>query len=56
MQEVFNNFGEVTYVKLLVDPMTERSKGMAFVQYKKKEHADLCLQAVNDSQQVSGRG
>ena len=52
--EVFSQFGDVSYVKLLVDPMTERSRGMAFVQYKKKTDAEKCLTATQDDQKVIG--
>ncbi|XP_067950905.1 RNA-binding protein 28-like [Watersipora subatra] len=53
LAEVFNHFGDVSYTKLLVDPMTERSRGVAFVQYKKKAHAEKCLEAAQDDQQKS---
>mgnify|MGYP001800904347 CR=1 FL=1 len=43
----------MAYVKILVDRMTERSKGMAFVQFNKKSGAESVLEAIEDPQQVA---
>lgn len=53
LSQLFSQFGDVAYVKVLMDPVTERSKGMAFVQYKKKADSDKCIEATHDQQQVS---
>lgn len=48
-----SRFGQISYTTLLIDHMTERSKGMAFVQFKHKSDADKCLAATSEhSQQV----
>ena len=52
LSDLFSEFGEVAYVKILVDRMTERSKGMAFVQFSEKSGAELVLEAIEDPQQV----
>ena len=52
LSDLFSEFGEVAYVKILVDRMTERSKGMAFVQFNKKSGAESVLEAIEDPQQV----
>ena len=52
LSDLFSEFGEVAYVKILVDRMTERSKGMAFVQFNEKSGAETVLEAIEDPQQV----
>eukprot|EP01098_Paradermamoeba_levis_P005351 TRINITY_DN2263_c0_g1_i1.p1 TRINITY_DN2263_c0_g1~~TRINITY_DN2263_c0_g1_i1.p1 ORF type:complete len:277 (+),score=58.80 TRINITY_DN2263_c0_g1_i1:812-1642(+) len=44
---VFAPFGEIEYINLHIDPETNRSKGFAFVQYKKPEDAKKALQQIN---------
>jgi len=55
IHEAFSQWGEITYVKLLTDPLTERSRGVAFVQYKTKAEADKCQEAYEDREQVGDR-
>ncbi|XP_071452527.1 RNA-binding protein 28 [Hetaerina americana] len=41
-------FGPVVYALVCVDPVTEHSKGTAFVKFKKSESASACLAAEDD--------
>lgn len=51
--ELFSQFGKVSYAKVVVNPLTERSKGIAFVQFLKKEDADKCLEKAEDPLKVT---
>ncbi|KAK7083318.1 RNA-binding protein 28, partial [Halocaridina rubra] len=46
--DFFSRFGDVHYVKICVDPLTEHPRGTAFVKFKKKTSADACLAAEAD--------
>ncbi|XP_078364761.1 RNA-binding protein 28-like isoform X2 [Oculina patagonica] len=47
LQELFEQFGEVDYCKLLEDKRTGHSRGMAFVKYKTVESAEECLEEAS---------
>ncbi|XP_033629872.1 RNA-binding protein 28-like isoform X1 [Asterias rubens] len=51
IKEMFSQFGEITYSKIVVDPATEHPKGTAFVQFGTKESAEKCLQMANSSEE-----
>lgn len=44
ISEHFSSFGPVRYGRVVVDPITERPRGTAFVCFYKKEDAEKCLQ------------
>jgi len=44
---IFIHFGEIDDITLQKDPETKRSKGAAFIQYKKAESAKLALDKMN---------
>ncbi|ROT66699.1 RNA-binding protein 28, partial [Penaeus vannamei] len=46
--KVLEKFGELKYVLICMDKMTDHPKGTAFAQFKEKEAADACLAAVTD--------
>ncbi|KAG8987434.1 hypothetical protein FRB90_003347 [Tulasnella sp. 427] len=54
IQQVFEPFGELEFVDLHKDPQTGRSKGYAFVQYKRAEDAKMALQQM-DGFELAGR-
>ncbi|CAH1251114.1 RBM19 [Branchiostoma lanceolatum] len=56
VEELFLQFGGIKYVRLVVDPQTEHSRGTAFVQFNTKEAADKCVQrATTDVLSLAGR-
>jgi len=48
LQELFEQFGDIEYCKLVVDKRTGHSKGMAFVKFKTTDSAEQCLQETSD--------
>ncbi|XP_013421766.1 RNA-binding protein 28 isoform X2 [Lingula anatina] len=54
VEEAFSEFGEINYVKIVLNPDTEHSKGLAFVQFKDQEAAETCLQKANDEKEGGG--
>ncbi|XP_072165470.1 RNA-binding protein 28-like [Diadema setosum] len=42
--EVFSPFGDIEFCRVVLDQMTEHSRGTAFVKFKRKEDAEKCLQ------------
>ncbi|KAF7792635.1 hypothetical protein EIP86_003732 [Pleurotus ostreatoroseus] len=54
IRQVFEPFGELEFVDLHRDPMTGRSKGYAFVQYKRAEDAKMALEQM-EGFELAGR-
>ncbi|KAI0296160.1 hypothetical protein BC826DRAFT_968133 [Russula brevipes] len=54
IKQVFEPFGELEFVDLHKDPVTGRSKGYAFVQYKRAEDARMALEQM-DGFELAGR-
>lgn len=54
LRKVFEQYGEVTSVKLIVDKFTGRSKGFAFVDMVNTEEANKAIEALNDAE-LEGR-
>jgi len=54
IKQVFEPFGELEFVDLHRDPMTGRSKGYAFVQYKRTEDAKMALEQM-EGFELAGR-
>ncbi|KAF8640791.1 hypothetical protein AX17_000440 [Amanita inopinata Kibby_2008] len=54
IKQVFEPFGELEFVDLHRDPMTSRSKGYAFVQYKRAEDARMALEQM-EGFELAGR-
>ena len=47
LQDLFAQYGTVTEVNLMLDRMSGRSRGFAFVSMDTKEAADAAIQALN---------
>lgn len=47
-------FGELSYVRVVMNPDTGVSKGCAFAQFKSKEAAEKCIAAALDEKEFSG--
>ncbi|KAG5720202.1 RNA-binding protein rsd1 [Termitomyces sp. T112] len=54
IKQVFEPFGDLEFVDLHRDPMTGRSKGYAFVQYKRVEDARMALEQM-EGFELAGR-
>ncbi|KAJ3790958.1 hypothetical protein GGU10DRAFT_281419 [Lentinula aff. detonsa] len=54
IKQVFEPFGPLEFVDLHRDPMTGRSKGYAFVQYKRAEDAKMALEQM-EGFELAGR-
>ncbi|KAI6162159.1 hypothetical protein EDD17DRAFT_1580250 [Pisolithus thermaeus] len=54
IRQVFEPFGELAFVDLHRDPMTGRSKGYAFIQYKRGEDAKMALEQM-EGFELAGR-
>ncbi|KAI0052858.1 splicing factor, CC1-like protein [Auriscalpium vulgare] len=54
IRQVFEPFGELEFVDLHKDPTTGRSKGYAFVQYKRSEDARMALEQM-EGFELAGR-
>ncbi|KAM4573510.1 RNA-binding protein 28 isoform 2-T2 [Odontesthes bonariensis] len=54
LEEVLLQYGELNYVKVVLHPDTEHSKGCAFAQFKTKEAADKCITAAQDETENGG--
>jgi RNA-binding protein 39 len=54
IKQVFEPFGELEFVDLHRDPMTGRSKGYAFVQYKRSDDAKMALEQM-EGFELAGR-
>jgi len=54
IKQVFEPFGPLEFVDLHRDPMTGRSKGYAFVQYKRSEDAKMALEQM-EGFELAGR-
>lgn len=54
LRELFEQFGEVTSVKIVKDRMTGRSKGFGFIEMTENEEAEKAIEKLNGSE-VEGR-
>lgn len=54
LKSEFEQFGEVTSVRIIKDRETGRSKGFAFVEMPEKEAADSAIEALN-GKEIQGR-
>ena len=50
LQDVFSQHGAVSEVNLIMDKMTKRPRGFAFVTMDSKEAGDAAIQALNGSE------
>jgi RNA recognition motif-containing protein len=54
LQEIFEEYGEVTSVKIITDRATGRSKGFGFVEMTNEEEAKKAIEELNNAE-VEGR-
>ncbi|XP_053572304.1 RNA-binding protein 28 [Bombina bombina] len=54
LEELLLAFGNIKYVRIVVHPDTEHSKGCAFVQFVDKESTEKCLTAASDQSENGG--
>lgn len=54
LREIFEEYGEVTSVKIITDKYSGRSKGFGFVEMANDEDASNAIQELNDAE-VEGR-
>ena len=47
LQEIFENYGEVTSVKIITDKYSGRSKGFGFVEMQNDEEAKKAIEGLN---------
>lgn len=54
LKEIFEEYGEVTSVKIITDKFSGRSKGFGFVEMSDDEQAKKTIEELNNSE-VDGR-
>lgn len=54
LRDLFSQHGEIVDLKLIIDRMSGRSKGIAFVEYAEKAMADAAIEAMHGSE-LDGR-
>ena len=54
LKELFQTYGTVTGVKIIVDKQSSRSKGYGFVDMERDEDGEAAIRALNNTQ-VKGR-
>ena len=50
LQEIFEEYGEVTSVKIITDRATGRSKGFGFVEMTNEEEAKKAIEELNNAE------
>ncbi len=53
IRSIFETFGDIAYCKIVVDSVTEHSRGSAFVKFEEKQSADDCLKKYGDENDAS---
>lgn len=54
LKQVFEEFGEVSSAKIIIDKYSGRGKGFGFVEMANDEEASAAIEALNDKE-VGGR-
>jgi cold-inducible RNA-binding protein len=54
LNTLFGEFGEVVSVKIITEPVTNRSRGFGFVEMANDEEADNAIKSIN-GKEVDGR-
>lgn len=48
LEEIFEKFGKISAVKVIMDPATKKSKGFGFVEFVNKEDAEEAIELLKD--------
>src|SRR5688572_23339549 len=54
LKNLFSNFGVVTFAKVIMDKMTDRSRGFGFVEMPSEENGKEAMTALNNKE-IEGR-
>ncbi|KAK3097152.1 hypothetical protein FSP39_006867 [Pinctada imbricata] len=54
LEDKFSQFGQMEYCKVVRDPMTDHSRGTAFVRFQSSEAAEKCVEKSNDESKNGG--
>ncbi len=54
MRDAFEAYGEVDSIKIIIDKLTNRSKGFGFVEIHDEEEALVAIEGLNESE-LDGR-
>jgi RNA recognition motif-containing protein len=54
LREIFEEYGEVTSVKIITDKYSGRSKGFAFVEMSNESEAKTAIEELNENE-IDGR-
>jgi len=54
LRKMFSKFGNVSYIRLILCPETQKSKGIAFIQMEKKSSTQMAISKLNNKV-VGGR-
>jgi len=54
LKEIFSEYGEVSYAKVILDRETKKSKGFGFVEFVNPEHAAKSVKEMNEAE-INGR-
>ncbi len=54
LRSLFNRYGKIKSIKLIVEPQTNQSRGMAFVEMETVEEATAAIEGLNQ-QLIDGR-
>jgi RNA recognition motif-containing protein len=54
LKSLFSRYGKIKHIKIIVEPTTNQSRGMAFVEMSTVEEATLAIEGL-DGQVIDGR-
>ncbi len=54
LKEIFQEYGEVVYAKVILDRDTKKSKGFGFVEFANPEDAKKAVEEMNEAE-INGR-